>query len=136
MQKKKKSNPTLLKRVQPVRTSLKLDSREPCPCHLHAGTHFPSVFTLELRRQGLLVLLVLERHRLGPPQLLVHLVRYHAAVEHPADHREHQEALEDPPLPPGADPVPHVGPAPLPAVCATKPRLDCSKLPTSLPTSR
>lgn len=87
-----------------------------------------TVFTLELRRQGLLVLLVLQRHRLRPLKLCVHLVRYHPAVQHPADHRDQQETLEDPPLPPGAHPVSHGGPAPLPAVCARKPRLCCWKL--------
>lgn len=90
-----------------------------------------TVFTLELRRQRLLVLLVLQCHRLGPLELFVHLIRDHPPVQHPADHGDKQETLEDPPLPPGAHPVSHVGPAPLPAVCATKPRLCCWKLPGS-----
>lgn len=80
-----------------------------------------TVFTLELRRQRLLVLLVLHCHGLGPLELLVHLVGHHAAVQHPADHGEQQQALEDPALPAGAHPVSHVGPAPLPTVCARKP---------------
>lgn len=91
-----------------------------------------TVFTLELRRQGFLVLLVLQRHRFRPLKLCVHLVRYHPAVQHPADDCEQQETLEDPPLPPGAHPVSHGGPAPLPAVCARKPRLCCWKLRTEL----
>lgn len=90
-----------------------------------------TVFTLELRRQRFLVLLVLQCHRLGPLELFVHLIRDHPPVQHPADHGDQQETLEDPPLPPGAHPVSHVGPAPLPAVCATKPRLCCWKLPDS-----
>lgn len=85
-----------------------------------------ALFTLELRGQRLLVLLVLQRHRLGPPQLFVHLVGHHPPVEDAADHGEHQQTLEEPPLPPGAHPVPHVGPAPFPAVCAGKPRLCCA----------
>lgn len=51
----------------------------------------------------------------------MHLVGHHAAVQHPADHGEQQQALEDPALPAGAHPVSHVGPAPLPTVCARKP---------------
>lgn len=66
-------------------------------------------FTLKLRRQGLLVLLVLERHGLGPPELLVHLVGHHASVQHPAHHRDEQQTLEEPALPAGANPVPHDG---------------------------
>lgn len=80
------------------------------PTHLTSPSGQPLPwFTLELRRQGLLVLLVLERHGLGPPQLLVHLVGHHAAVQHPAHHRDQQQALEDPALPAGAHPVPHGG---------------------------
>lgn len=94
------------------------------------------MFTLELRRERLLVLLVLQRHRLRPLQLFVHLIGNHPPVHHPADHGEQQEKLEDPALPAGAHPVPHVGPTPLPAVCSRKPRLCCWKLPTQLFTSR
>lgn len=97
-----------------------------------AKQHSISVFTLELSRERLLVLLILERHRLGPLELFVHLVGYHPPVHHPAHHGDQQQALEDPPLPPGAHPVSHIGPAPLPAVCANKPRLCCWKLPTQL----
>lgn len=91
-----------------------------------------ALFTLELRRQGLLVLLVLQRHRLGSPQLFVHLVGHHPPVEHSTGHGDQQETLEDPPLPPGTNPVSHVGPAALPAVCASKPRLCCWELPSQL----
>lgn len=91
-----------------------------------------TVFTLELSRECLLVLLVLQCHRLRPLELLVHLIRYHPGVHRPADHGDQQETLEDPPLPPGAHPVSHVGPAPLPAVCTRKPRLCCWKLRSQL----
>lgn len=96
----------------------------PGASHLEIG----AVPTLELRRQGLLVLLVLQRHRLGPPQLIVHLVGHHPPVEDAADHGEQQKTLEDPPLPAGAHPGPHAGAAPLPAACATKPRRCCWEL--------
>lgn len=66
---------------------------------------------MQLSREGLLVLLVLQGRGLGPLELFVHLVGDHPAVDHPADHGEQQETLEDPALPPGAHPAPHVGPA-------------------------
>lgn len=88
-----------------------------------------SLFTLELRRERLLVLLVLECHGLRPLQLFVYLIRHHTPVHHPAHHGDQQETLEDPALPPWAHPVSHVGPAPLPAIWASKPRLCCWKLP-------
>lgn len=90
------------------------------------------VFTLELCRQRLLVLLILQCHCLRPLELFVHLVGHHAPVHHPADHGDQKETLEDPPLPPGTHPVSHVGPAPLPAVYARKPRLCRWKVPTQL----
>lgn len=73
-----------------------------------------AVFTLELRRQGLLVLLVLESQGLGPLELPVHLVGDHASVHEPAHHGDQQQTLEDPALPAGAHPVSHGGPAALP----------------------
>lgn len=90
----------------------------------------PHPFTLELCWERLLVLLVLQRHRLRPLELFVHLVRHHAPVQDPAHHGEQQQTLEDPPLPPGANPVSHVGRAA--PVRARKPRLCCGKLPTQL----
>lgn len=103
----------------------------PSPVNHVSLTH-STVFTLELSRQRLLVLLVLQCHRLRPLQLFVHLVRHHPAVHHPTDHREQQQELEDPSLSPGAHPVTHVGPAPLRDAWARMPRLCCGKLPTSL----
>lgn len=75
------------------------------------------------------MLLILQCHRLGPLQLFVGLIGHHPAVHHPADHGDQQQDLEDPPLPAGAHPVPHVGAATLPAVGASKPRLRRWKLP-------
>jgi len=66
------------------------------------------VFTLQLCRERLLVLLVLERRRLGPLELPVHLVGHHAAVDDAEHHGEQQQRLEDPPLSPGAHAVAHV----------------------------
>lgn len=91
------------------------------------------LFTLELSREGLLVLLILQSHGLGPLQLLVGLVGHHAAVHEPAEHGDQQQDLEDPPLPAGARSAPHddAG-ALLPAVRDTKPRLCRWKLPRVL----
>lgn len=85
------------------------------------SVHRQRVFTLELCRERLLVLLVLQRHRLGPPELFMHLIGHEPPVHHPADHGDQQQALEDPSLPAGAHPVSHVGPTALPTVGARKP---------------
>ncbi|KAM5332444.1 uncharacterized protein AAES06_006798 [Glossophaga mutica] len=56
---------------------------------------------------GLLVLLVLERHRLGFPQLRLQLIVEHRAVEKAKHHCQQQQRLEDPLLLSGAHPVSH-----------------------------
>lgn len=53
------------------------------------------------------MLLVLERHRLGFPQLRLQLVVEHRAVEEADHHGEQQQRLEDPLLLSGAHPVSH-----------------------------
>lgn len=53
------------------------------------------------------MLLVLERHRLGFPQLRLQLVVEHRAVEKAEHHRQQQQRLENPLLLSGAHPVSH-----------------------------
>lgn len=65
------------------------------------------MFTLKLRRERLLMLLVLQRQCLRPFQLFVHFIRNHSSVYHSEDYSDGQERLEDLSLPSGEHSVAH-----------------------------
>lgn len=79
----------------------------PAPAQREVGGALPLNCTLQLGRERVLVLLVLERHCLSFAQLRLQFQVEHRAIEEAEDHREKQQRLEDPLLLSGAHPVSH-----------------------------
>lgn len=79
------------------------------------------------------MLLVLERHRLGFPQLRLQLIVEHRAIEKAKHHGQQQQRLEDPLLLSGAHPVSH---SPAGTLRRGRPRRRCPFRPSARPSER